>query len=304
MAQDLNIGIIGCDTSHVIAFTKLINDPSEKNYVPGGKVVANYPSYSDDMPLSRDRVDGFRKQVTDELGLTLCDSIEQMIDQVDVVMLLSGDGRRHLAELKPVVEAGKTVYVDKPFAVSLADAKEMVRMLNGANLPCFSSSALRFDPNLQAVLADPDRGQILACDTFGPATLDPCNPGLFWYGIHAVEMLFALMGTGCQSVRCVTTDSYDVAIGKWGDRIGTIRGQRAGKTDFGANVFCENTVAQFTYDKSITIYAPLVERILHMFQTGQTAVPLTETLEMVAFMTAALESTRNGGAEVALDSDL
>lgn len=300
MSEAMRIGIIGCDTSHVTAFTKVLHDESEPYHVAGGRVVAAYPSFSRDVANSKNRVDGFTSELRENWQMNICQSVEEVLEQVDVVLLESVDGRRHLAELRPVVEAGKPVFVDKPFAANLADAKEMVRLLNEAGVGCFSSSALRFDPNVKALLDQMQPGEILACDAFGPAPLEPTNPGLFWYGIHGVEMLYTLMGAGCKSVCCTSTDDYDLVVGCWGDRIGTVRGVRAGKSDYEATVFCEGGVHHVARNREVPIYAGLLAQIMEFFRTGRAPVGLDETLEIMAFMEAALVSSQNGGRPVDL----
>ena len=300
MSEAMRIGIIGCDTSHVTAFTKVLHDESEPYHVAGGRVVAAYPSFSRDVANSKNRVEGFTSELRENWQVNICQSVEEVLEQVDVVLLESVDGRRHLAELRPVVEAGKPVFVDKPFAANLADAKEMVRLLNEAGVGCFSSSALRFDPNVKALLDQMQPGEILACDAFGPAPLEPTNPGLFWYGIHGVEMLYTLMGAGCKSVCCTSTDDYDLVVGCWGDRIGTVRGVRAGKSDYEATVFCEGGVHHVARNREVPIYAGLLAQIMEFFRTGRAPVGLDETLEIMAFMEAALVSSQNGGRPVDL----
>ncbi|MFQ6047957.1 MAG: Gfo/Idh/MocA family protein [Phycisphaerae bacterium] len=301
MSDVIRIGIIGCDTSHVSAFTRLLHDESQPHHVCGGRVVAAYPSFSPDMPKSKDRVAGFTDELRDTWGVTICDSIEGVLQQADAILLESVDGRRHLGELKAILPAGKPVFVDKPFAASLADARQMVHLVRQAGLPCFSSSSLRFDPNVQAVLEQTDGDAILACDAFGPAPLDPTNPGLFWYGIHAVEMLFALMGTGCRSLGCTSTEAYDLVVGRWDQRLGTMRGLRLGQADYGATIFCDKSVRQITRNREIPIYAPLLQRIVEFFRTGQEPVSLDETLEIMAFIDAAWQSSRQDGRVIELD---
>jgi len=58
-AEVFRLGMIGLDTSHVIAFTQIINNP-KNNY--GCKVVAGFPGGSPDMPASADRVEKFTSQ--------------------------------------------------------------------------------------------------------------------------------------------------------------------------------------------------------------------------------------------------
>ena len=146
-AAELRIGIIGCDTSHDVAFTETFNNPRGKAYVPGGKVVRAYQGGSPDIPQSISRVEEIAQKLQDQYGVTLYDSIEALCRNLDVVLLESVDGRPHLAQVKPVLAARKPVYVNKPCAASLPDALEIFRLAQEANVPIFSSSSLRFAKN-------------------------------------------------------------------------------------------------------------------------------------------------------------
>jgi hypothetical protein len=106
-AADLRIGMIGLDTSHVTAFTKLLNDPADPNHVPGGRVVAAFKGGSPDIESSRSRVDGYTKELQDQWGVKIVGSIEALCGDVDVVMLESVDGRPHLEQARPVLKARK-----------------------------------------------------------------------------------------------------------------------------------------------------------------------------------------------------
>ena len=304
MADELRIGVIGFDTSHVPAFTKLLNDPDDPFHVPGGKVVAGYPSYSPDMEFSHSRVEGFKREVTEKWGVKLVSSIEELLEQVDAVLLESVDGRRHLAEARPVIEARKPLFIDKPLAADYAEAAEIYRLAREHDCPVFSASSLRFDANIVKVKEDPELGTVYACDAFSPAHVVPDCPGIFWYsiyGVHGVEILYTFMGAGCEEVSCHTTEDYHLVVGIWPDgRIGTMRGIRRGAIDYGATVFGERRVAQTLYSREIPLYSQLLKQIMLFFQGAPEPVPLEETLEMMAFMEAALVSEREGRA-VALD---
>ncbi|MCD6291769.1 MAG: Gfo/Idh/MocA family oxidoreductase [Anaerolineae bacterium] len=301
MSDELRIGVIGFDTSHVPAFTRLLNDPEDPFHVPGGKVVAGYPSYSPDLEASYSRVEGFKREVTEKWGVRLVSSIKELLGQVDAVLLESVDGRRHLAEARPVIEARKPLFIDKPLAANYADAAEIYRLAQERGCPVFSASSLRFDANIVKVKEDPELGEVYACDAFSPAHLDPTNPGLFWYGIHGVEILYTFMGTGCEKVTCTVTDGYHLVVGMWLDgRIGTMRGIRRGALDYGATVFGEHKVAQATYSREIPLYSQLLKQIIPFFRGASAPVAPEETLEMMAFMQAALVSEQEG-RDVTLD---
>jgi predicted dehydrogenase len=301
-AQDsdpFRIGMIGLDTSHVIAFTRLINDP-QKNY--GCRVVVGYPGGSPDIEASAGRVEKYTNQLRDEYGLEIVDSIEELCRRVDGVMLESVDGRPHLEQARPVIAAGKPLFIDKPMAGNLADVLEIFRLAKARNVPCWSSSSLRFGPGILGMRNHDEVGEVLGCDAFGPCSLEPHHPDLYWYGIHGVEILFTIMGTGCQTVQRTQTNGYEFVVGVWEDgRVGTFRGLKTGKKDYGAMVFGTKGIAR---SGGYEGYGHLVEEVVRFFKTGQIPVPAAETIEIFAFMTAADESKAKDGAPVTLASAL
>jgi predicted dehydrogenase len=289
------IGMIGLDTSHVTAFTKAINNPA-KNY--GCKVVVGFSGGSPDIPSSADRVEGFTKQLRDQYGVEIVDSIEELCRKVDGVLLESVDGRPHLKQAIPVIKAGKPLFVDKPMAGNLADVLEIFRLAKENNVPCWSSSSLRYSPGIVEMKKTNSVGDILGCDAYSPCSLEEHHPDLYWYGVHGVEILYAVMGTGCQSVRRVQTPDYEFVVGFWeGGRIGTYRGLRKGRHDYGATVFGTKSIIQAGKYGG---YEPLVDEIIKFFKTGKVPVPQEETIEIFAFMSAADESKAKGGAAVSI----
>jgi predicted dehydrogenase len=300
-AKPLRAGVIGLDTSHAPAFAKLLNGPKATGDLAGVKVVAAYPGGSPDLPASADRVAGYTKEFK-EMGIEIVDSVEALLPKVDVVLLESVDGRPHLAQVIPVLKAKKPVFVDKPVAGSLADAVAIFELAKQEGVPCFSSSSLRFSPGILGMRDDPRVGKVLGCEARGPCHLEPHHPDLFWYGIHGVETLFTIMGTGCESVSRVHSDGADFVVGRWKDgRIGTFRGLRDGAHGYGATVYGDKGIAPSGgYDG----YQPLVVEIVKFFKTGKPPVSAEETLEIYAFMEAADESKRQGGAPVTIESVL
>jgi hypothetical protein len=290
-AAELRIGIIGCDTSHVTAFTETLNNPEAKGHVPGGKVVAAYRGGSGDIPESANRLDGYVKTLTEKYGVKMYDSIEELCTNVDAVLLESLDGRPKLQQLKPVLAAKKPVFIDKPMAASLHDVMEMFALAKRARVPIFSSSSLRFASNTVAV-HNGLIGTVTNAETYGPCELEPHHPDLFWYGIHGVEALYTVMGTGCITVQRTNTPDGKIQVtGRWGRaRTGTFR-----QGDF-------HGIAQGTKGEapagSFDGYVPLVKEIMNFFKTGVVPVDPKETIEIFAFMEAADLSRNRGGKPV------
>lgn len=290
---EISVGIIGLDTSHVVAFTKELNRADPPADVAGCRVVAAYPGGSPDIAKSIDRVPEFTKQLR-EMGVEIVDSVDELVTKVDAVMLESLDGRPHLEQIRPVLRAKLPVYVDKPLAGSLSDVIAIVDEAKAAGVPFFSSSSLRFGKNSLAA-RNGSLGRIERCETSSPASIEPTHPDLYWYGIHGVEALFTVMGTGCESVVRSEEDGKIVVTGTWSDgRTGVFR-EGKGYSGHASGTEGEGPVGSFDG------YRPLVVSIVHMFRTGETPVAPEETLEIYAFMEAADESKRRGGQSVRLE---
>jgi predicted dehydrogenase len=288
------IGIIGLDTSHSIAFTKALNSPDPKPEYAGFRVVAAYPKGSSDIKSSADRIPGYTEDVK-KLGVEITGSIEELLSKVDHILLETNDGRLHPEQALPVFRTGKRVFIDKPLAASLEHAIAIFNAADQYKVPVFTSSSLRYITGVSEI-AQGKIGKVLGADTFSPCTLEKTHPDLFWYGIHGVETLFAVMGTGCKSVVRVSTPDTDFVTGVWNDgRIGTFRGTRSGKGGYGGNVFGEKaSLALGPYAG----YDPLLVKILEFFRTGAEPVRREETIEIFAFMQAADISKNKGGAPV------
>lgn len=291
----IKIGVIGLDTSHSPAFTKLFNAENPKPELAGFRVVAAYPYGSKDIENSYSRIPEYTKEVK-ELGVEITGSIEDLLEKVDVVLLETNDGKPRLEQAMKVIRAKKPFFIDKPVAASFKHIQKIYQEADKNEVPIFSASSLRYMSNAQAVRHDAKIGKVLGCDAFSPATLEAGHPDLFWYGIHGVEILYTVMGPGCESLSRSSTAGADIVVGKWKDgRIGTFRGTRAGKHQYGGTAFgSEGNLVLGNYEG----YEPLVIKIAEFFRTGVSPVDSAETLEIYAFMEAADESKRKGGASV------
>lgn len=306
-AGGTRVGIIGLDTSHCIAFTKALNNPAAGIEFGGFKVLAAYPYGSRTIQSSFDRIAGFTVEMK-TLGVEITGSIADLLKKVDFILLETNDGRLHLEQALEVIKAGKPLFIDKPIAASLADAAAIFAAAKKANVGVFSSSSLRYTSGAQELAAG-KLGKVLGAETYSPCHLESTHPDLFWYGIHGVESLFTVMGTGCKEVVRVSTPETDVVTGTWSDgRVGTFRGIRSGKSAYGGppasalyggTVFAEKGTAQIG---EYAGYNPLLVRIIDFFKTGVVPVSAQETLEICAFMEAADASKKLGGIPVSLDS--
>jgi len=296
----IKLGIVDFDTSHVVAFTERLNHKisDKEQWVDGAEVVIGCPGKSEIMP---ERIPGSAKDM-ERLDVKLVDKPEEMIGKVDGMLIESQEGGAHWASARPFLEAGLPCYIDKPFTCSVADARKIIDLAAKKNVPIFSSSSLRYAPELVKFVAEKKDGPVFGCLAFGPAPLfekNPrLNPGLYHYGIHAVEILYTLMGPGCQRVTCTHEKDVDVVTGQWKDgRVATVRGIRRGQSEYGALAFTERGVRSVPIGTKY-IYRELVKKIVEMFETKKSPLDIAVALEIVAFIAAANESGHNHGAGV------
>jgi predicted dehydrogenase len=293
-SKELRAGIIGTDTSHVPQFVKAFLAHPEWKI----KVVAAFKGGSPDLPLSANRLEGFARTIQGD-GVELVDSIEALLSKVDVVLLTSVDGRPHLAQVTPVFKAGKRVFIDKPLAAGLADARAIAAMSKETRTPFFSASSVRFHKDIPALRENKSVGKVRKVEA--TYLLQPLefHPDLYYYGIHGVEALYAVMGTGCTSLSRKIEGGLDVTTCNWKDgRTGVFRGlPKADSTQ---------PVIRMTGDKGSAETAGaannegIVRAIAEFFHTGRPPVDVAQTIEVFEFMTAAQLSKDRGGAEVKL----
>jgi hypothetical protein len=288
----MNLGIIGTDTSHATAFATLLNGGK----IAGAKIVAAYKGGSADVESSRTRVDNYAKELETKWGVEIVNDIPTLASKVDAILLLSVDGRTHLAQFRAALAAKKPIFIDKPLASTLADAREIDRLAKEAHVPWFSASSLRWS-EITSSLEGPG---ILGAMAWGPGPFEEHHQlELSWYAIHPIEILFTLMGPGCEEVTRISGGESDEITCRWKDgRLGTVRALRPYGT-YGAVVFRKDGVQQ-SPSKAHTDYEGLVREIVKFFETGKPPVANAHTLEIFAFMDAAQRSKEAGGKPMRL----
>ena len=299
---ETKVGIIGLDTSHSIAFTKLMNVDKDPDCA-GFRVVAAYPLGSKDIFSCTNRIPGYMEKVK-EMGVEIVDSIDTLLAKVDVVCLETCDGREHLQQAKKVFASGKLAFIDKPLAHNLRDAIQIYELGKAMGAKWFSSSALRYSDVAVKARAG-EYGPIRGAALISPSPLEEQGTHNFytWYGIHGFEPLVAIMGMGVDKVSCFRNETDDVINATWKDgRMGELRLMRK------SWIYSGYVLPEKPKDKKNPVvvfggyqgYQPLLKEIVKFFRTGVVPVPNEETLEILAFMEAAEMSAKRGGAPVTI----
>ncbi|MEO2202970.1 Gfo/Idh/MocA family oxidoreductase [Paenibacillus pabuli] len=279
----MNIGIIGLDSSHALAFTRFLHE-SQDTLFSDVTVTAAYAGGSPDFPLSVSRVNTFTARMTREYGVRLMPTMQRVAESTDVILILSADGRTHLNQFKAICPYRKPVFIDKPFALSTADASHIIKLAEENQTPLMSASSLRY----AEALPECTRGDILGVDVYGPMHVETTQGHYFWYGIHAAELLYQIMGPGCREVTAFSTDYDDLIIGTWKEgRMGTIRGIQRGAESFGISLHTRNATRHVSLEPS---YKELLKSVMNLFKNGVCTVHPSETLEVIRFLECAEQS--------------
>ncbi len=296
MTDDLRIGMIGLDTSHVEVFASLLHDSGHPHHLTGTRVVAGFPGGSPDFEKSASRVAGFTDSLAEKYGVRMYESPEEVAEASDAILLTSVDGRIHLDQFSRIARFGKPTFIDKPFAVSSSDAEGIIRLAREHGTPVMSASALRYTEALTRALENAEDDPVEGAWFNGPMEIEPTQGVFFWYGVHLAEALFQCLGTGCREVSVTSSDSCDVAVGLWDDgRIGSIRGFRNGQYFFRAVLHRASGDQWLDLDAGERPkHVPLLASILEFFRTGVSPIPLENTLAAIRFLEAADQSRSTG----------
>lgn len=293
----IKFGAVNIDISHPMNFAWALEQPELNGRA---KYVAVYN-------------DGFRgeeevKAFASKNNLVICKTLEELADMVDVAFIHTCNWDKHVDYIKPFVERGVKVFVDKPIAGNMKDLRTLEEMVeNGAEI--LGHSALRYTfeiDNFKAKCKEFETRPINALCTVG-------GDG-FTYQVHAVEHLLGIFDAkpvSCKLISSVNTvdsvcDNYlikfsDGAVGQYvsldnkGIPFNTVilTETLKGGTDF-----------IYTVD-NWKIYVALLSRVCDYVDGKKDAIAPVKDLNLsIKIMLAGKASKENGGIEVALDSPL
>jgi predicted dehydrogenase len=296
MASELKIGIIGLDTSHTVAFTKLLQgDVPAEQKVTGMRVVnaMRFPS-----PFQTEEGQDERQAQLEELGVTMKDSVAELAEGMDALFLEINDPALHVEYFEQVAGLGLPIFLDKPLAGNLAEGKQIAALAEVEGTNMWSASSLRFIRKLVAAKQEVTDAPKF-CNVFGALGKAAAGSDIVWYGVHVTEMLVACMGTGAQSVAAREDDNGVVAIVNYPEERRAVAEYNRGCYTYGGRIQAGSAVAYFD-NRGDVLYYNLLLKIKEFLETGIAPVPMAETLEIQAIMDAVEASLAAGGDTVEL----
>jgi len=323
-AAPVRIGILGLDNYQAVEYVAFFNNPKAEGDLAGLRVVAAYPVTSPTYPKSPVLTAMWKTQMLSAHKgvpgapppVEMVNSIDELLQKCDAVMIWSLDGRQHLAQATAVLKAKKPLFIGRPLASDPADAVAIFKLAKELKVPCWSCSQHRYSPGFFGMRNHPEVGKVLGCDVYGGWDVKAADADGFTRPLHSIETLYTIMGPGCVKVSCTSTPTAESITAVWKDgRVATYRGIKQGALRYSATVFGDKGVSTAgIYGHGIPVkgivptndkymgYGGLALQLSKFFKTGVAPVPPEETLEMFALMQAAEESRGKGGAMVELKS--
>lgn len=288
------LGIVGSDNSHADAFSKLAN---LEEGIGGLRI--------EDVCVTH--IYGTDPQRTQEVAANgriphIVADKEEMIGQVDGVLCVWRHGGKHLPDTLPFLKAGIPAFVDKPLACSVADARQLIAAAEEAKVGLTSFSTLRYAGNVIEYLAElkENAGVLTAGMSTGPADLNSEYGGLFFYAIHAVEVMNTVWGYGCERVRAVLHNGNVAVTCFFPDGpLVTLNLLCNAVYAFHVVAFGKDGWKEHTIDSS-TCYYDGMKVIMQTLRTGEWPLTATQLLEPVRILTA-IERSLAENREVRLD---
>lgn len=304
--KTIRLALIGMieGNGHPYSWSAIVNgyDPVRMAECP----YAAIPGYLGRQALESVRIDGARvthiwtddpadapKVAAASLIEHVVDHPEEVIGKVDAVIIATDDGDDHVRRARPFIEAGLPVFVDKPLATNTGDLRQFIQWKTDGRA-LLSTSGMRYAPEMR--LSESQREML---GEFRWVTSFTCKT---WerYGIHALEAVYPLVGTGFVSVLTLHQDGSDVVHVRHesGCQV-TLAAIHDAYGSFGA-VHLYGTKGQLALSLKDTYSAFRAQLLafVEMVRTGEPPFFFQQTVELMAIIIAGIRSREQGGAVI------
>jgi predicted dehydrogenase len=293
MSNELNVAIIGLDTSHAVEFPRHFQAP---DCPPDLRIegLRFERCLRFETPFqNKDGLDGRQRQL-EKWGIRVTESFDEAVQGCDAIMIEINDPALHLEYFRKCATLGKPIFLDKPLSDSFQNGELVFEEARKRGIRFFSASSLRFVHELEDACRDVPRPTAGA--VYGPLGKAPSGSSIVWYGVHAFEMLQRAMGTGARGVFARYDASGVVATVSYGDGRRGVVELTEGSSNYGGTLRTKDGTRPFVVDME-RAYAELLLRITDFFHGGAQPVTIVATREIMAMLDAAEHSVRSGREE-------
>ena len=187
----LKIGMVGAENSHTAAIAKVLNIDKKIRGVRATHVWGETPAFA--------RAAAEKGQIP-----TIVRRPEEMIGEVDAIVVDHRHGKFHLPAVMPFLETKVPLFIDKPFCYRRAEGRRFLARARELGVPVCSFSTLPKQASFRKLVEEVRKlGAIQTVVSTGPCDIKSKWGGIFFYGIHQVDMLLRLVGYDFQRVQVV-----------------------------------------------------------------------------------------------------
>ena len=287
----LNIGIVGAENSHTAAIAKVLN--IEKR-VPGVRVTHVW---------GETRTFARKAAEAGQIPNIVNDPAD-MIGQVDAACVDHRHGKYHLPAVKPLLEAKMPLFVDKPFCYRKAEGKRFLARAEELGVPVCSFSTLPKQESFKNLQKQVRKlGEIYTVVSTGPCDIRSKWGGIFFYGIHQVDMILRLIGceVGYAEVVRGTGKNHSASLTYKNGVVATMNLIGAGSAPFHMSVIGEKGRIDQPITSDESSYLSGIREFCGMFKTGKTRETAESMLGPVAVLEALEKSiARKGRVKIIL----
>lgn len=292
MAQQLNVAIIGLDTSHAVHFPERLQSPETpaEQRVAGMRAATCMKFMT---PFTTEEVLAERTAKLESWGVQVTEDFDEAVAGCDAILLEVNDPAYHLEYFTRCAELGKPIFLDKPMADTIANARAIVDIANKKGVRFFTASSLRFVSELEEACNAVGTAEMAT--VYGPLGKALAGSSIVWYGVHAFEMLERAMGTGASKVTAVKDTKGTVVTVEYGDGRRGVVELTEGDYRYGGVLFSKDRIAPYQVEMS-NAYSGLLKQVVAFLTEGAQPVPVADSLEIMKLLDAAERSYQSGNA--------
>lgn len=291
--KQIKVAFIGLDTSHSVQFAQYIQDPNIPAENRCTDLLVTRCMRFETPFQGKEGLDARQKQL-EALGILVTEDFDEAIADCDAIFLEINDPTLHLEYFKKCAKLGKPIFLDKPFADTVANAKAIARIAEENNVKFFTASKLRNFQSIEDLAAK--NMEVKTAMAWG--SLGRCPEGyslIIWYGVHTFELLERMMGIGAETVHTLPNASgFDCQV-KYKDGRSALVKMVVGAGTYGCwisdgrQVDCAAAVSGTPIN--------MLNNFVALCRGAEPAVSVEESLEIMAMLEAAEKSYNSGKPE-------
>ena len=219
-----------------------------------------------------------------------------MIGQVDAALVDHRHAKFHLPAVRPLLEAKIPLFIDKPFSYRVKEGREFLNRAKELGVPVCSFSTLPKQASFVQLQKEARQlGKIVSVISTGPCDLKSKYGGVFFYGIHQVDMVVRLLGQDVTHAQINKgKNNHTATLYSASGAISTMNLISEGRPEFHISIIGEKGRLDRIIERDENPYLSGIKEFCKMFRTGKTVETDITMLNPIATLEALEKSVKTG----------